>query len=152
MLLTRLSDPTLNIALPCGIRTLRNIFLNLTKYNAGARFVFNDYSYTSSPSDMISKLNWEPLALRRKERRLLVLHQALHGHLSIPVNKILRSTTRPSRYTNEFTFQRIQARKDCFKFSFFPRTVVDWNSLPYDILSSDKQATFKTKLHKHLRE
>ena len=31
-------------------------------------------------------------------------------------------------------------------------TVVDWNSLPYDILSSDKQATFKSKLHKHLRE
>ena len=67
----------------------------------GARFVFNDYDYTSSPTEMISKLKWESLQVRRKERRLLVLHQALHGHLSIPVNNILRPTTRPSRFTND---------------------------------------------------
>ena len=33
----------------------------------GARFVFNDYRYTSSPSDMIATLNWESLVLRQKE-------------------------------------------------------------------------------------
>ena len=116
----------------------------------GARFVFNDYDYTSSPAKMISKLKWESLQVRRMERRLLVLHQALHGHLSIPANNILRPTTRPSRFTNDCTFQRIQTKKYCYKNSYFPQTIVDWNSLPYNIIATTKKESFKAKLHKHL--
>ena len=117
----------------------------------GARFVFNDYDYNSHPSEMIAKLEWDSLSLRRQERRLLVLHKALHGHLSIPATKILRPTTRPSRSSNDRTFQQFQTRKDCFKYSF-PRTIVDWNKLPYHIISTEQPPVFKTKLHKHLRE
>ena len=35
-----------------------------------ARFVFNDYSYNSSVTDMLSKLHWDSLELRRKKSRL----------------------------------------------------------------------------------
>ena len=37
----------------------------------GARFVFSDYSYESSPSAMIASLKWDSLALRRKEHRMI---------------------------------------------------------------------------------
>ena len=118
----------------------------------GARFVFNDYDYTSHPSDMITSLGWDSLALRRKERRILVLHKALHGHLSIPATKILRPTARTTRSSNAYTFVHFQPKKDCYKYSFFPRTVVDWSNLPINIISTEEPVPFKTKLHKHLRE
>ena len=51
----------------------------------GARFVYNDYNYQSSPSAMLASLEWDSLALRRKEHRLNVLQNAMHGHISIPV-------------------------------------------------------------------
>ena len=117
-----------------------------------ARFVFNDYDYISHPYDMIAKLEWDSLSFRRQERRLLVLHKALHDHLSIPATKILRPTTRPSRSSNDRTFQQIQTRKDCFEYSFFPRTKVDWNKRPYHVISTEQPTVFKTKLHNHLRE
>ena len=71
----------------------------------------DDYDYNSHPYDMIAKLEWDSLFLRRQERRLLVLHKALHGHLSIPATKILRPTTRPSRSSNDRTFQQIRTRR-----------------------------------------
>ena len=37
-----------------------------------ARFVFNDYSYNSSVTDMLSKLQWDSLELRRKKSRLQI--------------------------------------------------------------------------------
>ena len=118
----------------------------------GARFVFNDYQYTSSPTSMITALKWDPLSLRRKERRLNVLHDAVHGHLSIPARTILRPTTRSSRFVNaNNTYQRISTKKDCYKFSFFPRTIVDWNQLPFHITSATDQEVFKQQLHEHLR-
>ena len=85
----------------------------------GARFVYNNYNYQSSPSAMLTSLEWDSLALRRKEHRLNVLQNAMHGHISIPVRNILRPTTRSSRSANSTTFHRLQARKDCYKFSFF---------------------------------
>ncbi len=36
----------------------------------GARFVYNDYNYTSSPTKLLNILQWDSLALRRKERRI----------------------------------------------------------------------------------
>ena len=117
----------------------------------GARFVYNDYNYQSSPSAMLASLEWDLLALRRKEHRLNVLQNAMHGHISIPVRNILPPTTRLSRSANSTTFHRLQARKDCYKFSFFPRTIVDWNRLPIDIISITDKQVFKQELHKHLR-
>jgi hypothetical protein len=118
----------------------------------GARFIFNDYAYTSSPSAMITSLKLDPLTLRRKERRLNVLYDAIHGHLSIPARTILRPTTRSSRSANSNTFFRIQAKKDCYLHSFFPRTIIDWNQLPFNITSITDRNQFKQELYDHLRK
>ena len=118
----------------------------------GARFIYNDYNYQSSPTAMLTSLEWDPLALRRKEHRLIVLHSSLHGHLSIPARTILRPTTRSTRSSSTTTFIKPQTNKDCFKFSFFPRTISDWNSLPRQIATITDQASFKKELQKHLRQ
>ena len=118
----------------------------------GARFVFNDYNYTSSPTSMLAALDWVPLSLRRKEHRLNILQNSIHGHLAIPTRNILRPTSRSSRSSNKYSYQRLQPKKDCFKYSFFPRTITDWNQLPADIASLQDKTLFKNQLHKHLRK
>ena len=64
---------------------------------------------------MLVSLEWDSLALRRKEHRLNVLQNAIHVHISIPVRNILRPTTRLSRSANSITFYKLQVRKDRYK-------------------------------------
>ena len=57
------------------------------------------------------------------------------GGLAIPARNILRPVQRNERSTYRPTspttnnFSPIQASKDCYKQSFLPRTVIDWNQL-----------------------
>ena len=71
-----------------------------------ARFCFNDFRSKSegAVSDMINKLEWEPLANRRMARRLVIFHKALHGHLSIPLDNLAQPANRISRHTNSRAF------------------------------------------------
>ena len=39
-----------------------------------------------------------------------------------------------------------RSKKDVFKFSFLPRTICEWNSLPDDIVNITSVNSFKSKL------
>ena len=41
---------------------------------------------------------------------------------------------------------RARAKKDIFKFSFFPRTISEWNSSPKDIVNTASLDSFKSML------
>ena len=43
-------------------------------------------------------------------------------------------------------FQTIYARTKYYEFSFFPRTVDDWNELPSDTFSAQNLAVFKQNI------
>ena len=47
------------------------------------------------------------------------------------------------RHLNSKAFNTIHTSKDCYKYSFFPRTIKDWNSLPYKISTIKECQTFK---------
>ena len=98
--------------------------------NRAARFVTGNYSRTSSVTEMKKELDWELLETRRKATRATLFHQALAGYLAIPMQNVLRPVQRSSR-NNKFI--QIRANKNCYKYSFIPRTLVDWNSLPPQI-------------------
>ena len=40
-------------------------------------------------------------------------------------------------------------RTDCFKYSYFIRTAIDWNNVPENIVQSSCLNTFKTSLGDH---
>ena len=48
--------------------------------------------------------------------------------------------------SHAFKFVVPRAKKDIFKFSFFPRTINEWNSLPEDIVNTTSVDSFKSKL------
>ena len=95
-----------------------------------ARYVYNNYDYSSSVTTMLENLKWQPLEERRMNTRLCLLYKAVNGLVAIPVQQYLIPLNRPSRHSNSLSFQLFSTRHDYFKYSFFPRTVVQWNLLP----------------------
>ena len=84
-------------------------------------------------SNMIKSLDWDSLTNRRRIHRLTVFQQARQGHLSLPVETLLQPVQRHSRHLHSNAYNIISTNKDCMKHSFFPRTIIDWNSLPEPI-------------------
>ena len=72
-------------------------------------------------SKMIKSLDWDSLANRHKIRVLTVFQQARQGHISLPVETLLQPVQLHSRHLHANVY------------SFFPRAIIDWNSLPEPI-------------------
>ena len=59
---------------------------------------------------------------------------------------LLQPIKRHSRHLNSKAFNTIHASKNCYKFSYFPRTIKDWNSLPDEIANITEPQQFKQAL------
>ena len=100
--------------------------------NRAARFVTGIFGGKTSITAIKKQLGWSELETRRKVARLKIFHQTLTGQLAIPVHSLLRPVKRTTRNTapDNKNFIPLAPNKDCFKKSFLPRTIIDWNSLP----------------------
>ena len=79
---------------------------------------------------MLAELDWDTLKLRRQAARLTLLYKVTSDQAAITALKFLTPVARPTRHNNSKAFQRPRAKKDCYKNSFFPRTISEWNVLP----------------------
>ena len=113
-----------------------------------ARYVTGRHHNTSSVSDMLAKLQWRPLQARRKDSRLSMLYKIQNHLVSTPAQPYLVPITRHTRHTHSLSYQVPQSRSDYRKFSFFPRTIRDWNSLPPDIPTASTLESFKALVSK----
>ena len=59
-----------------------------------------------------------------------------------PEDQLAPSDTR-TRHGNKLSFKHLGASKDPYKFSFYPRTVTQWNMLPNAIQGAVTVETFK---------
>lgn len=105
-----------------------------------ARFVTGDWRETSSVSDMVKKLGWETLEVRRQQSRLLFLHKYCHKIVDIPETIAVRA-----RGVN-INYQTINPILRCYNNYFAPATVRQWNSLPSHIRNESDPTKFKSKL------
>ena len=112
-----------------------------------ARFCHNDYKTIEKGymSEMIGKLNLEPLNIRRTNRRLTISHKAINCHLALTVGHI-QPVLRRTRNLNSKAYNTIHTSKYCYTYSFFPRTIKDWNSLPDKLATIKGPHTFKLAL------
>ena len=94
-----------------------------------ARFVCNCYRQTASVSSMLSELSWPLLEQRRAEARLGLFHRIVHKSVDIDAATLMTRSTRPTRKANEVQYTRHMTSKDCYKFSFIPRTIIQWNGI-----------------------
>ena len=110
-----------------------------------ARFVKSDYRRTSSVTEFVRDLNWERLSDRRRNARLAVFFKALHQLIAIPIDH-LQKPTRCTRRSGASSFIAICSSIDSYKFSFYPRTLVDWNSLPEPVRLKSSLDSFRGAL------
>ena len=111
-----------------------------------AGFVNKDYRRKDSVSQLVAQLGWESLSDRRMNARLSLLYKGLHGLAAVPVDQLQRST-RCTRYSGTDTFITLPSRIDCYKYSFLPRTVVDWNALPEHVRTKPSADSFRAATH-----
>ena len=81
---------------------------------------------------------------------MTVLHKARQGLLALPVDQLLQPALRQSRHNHPDSYQIIACKKDVYKHSYLPKTVIDWNKLPHSIIKIKDSPSFNhLKLHAH---
>ena len=109
-----------------------------------ARYVTNRYHNTSSVTDMLQNLNWPSLEIRRTRVRLIMFYKIIHHVVAIhPLDTLLLPTTTITRYNTSHTYKHIRTNKDSYKYSFYPRTIIQWNLLPIHIHEAATVDAFK---------
>ena len=108
-----------------------------------ARYVTNRYYNTSSVTDMLQNLNWPSLEIRRKRVRLIMFYKIIHYVVAIhPLDTLLLPTTTITRYNSSHTYQHIRTDKYSYKYSFYPRTIIQWNLVPIYVHEAVKVDAF----------
>ena len=110
-----------------------------------AHFVIKEYSRQSSITQILKDLDWRPLQTRRKIDRLTILQKAREGHLALPLQNVLHPAQGLTKHSHVNAYQELQTNKDTYKFSFFPRSLKDWNSLPKSITDITESKLFKSE-------
>ena len=98
----------------------------------GARFVYSSYRQSADSSKMVENLGWQSLEERRRHDRIVNFFKVTHGFSSVPAYHLPapKPNTKGTRVHAE-GYRDFQGRLDVYRFSFFPRTVPEWNSLKF---------------------
>ena len=111
-----------------------------------ARFVTSRYGNTSSVTDMLDYLGWESHETRRSKLQLIVLYKIVNGLIDIPPEDYLVQGNSRTRAAHKHKYRHYSSSSDCFKYSFFPRTIPLWNRLPAAAAEAPSLASFKREL------
>ena len=112
----------------------------------GTRYVFNRYHRTSSPTEMLTNLNSEPLTTRRAKIKLCTFYKIGHGLVDICSPQYINLTPSRTRRTNDLTYFEISASIAYYQHSFYLSTIVLWRSLPASIVVAPNLMVFKAVL------
>ena len=108
-----------------------------------ARFTTRRYRNTSSVSEMLDHLNWETLGSRRTKSSITMFYKVVNNLVDIPASTYLTPGSSRTRSSHSLKFRQFQCSLNSFKYSFFPATVVTWNSLPASVAEAPDLASFK---------
>ena len=100
-----------------------------------ARFVKNEYSREpGTVTSLYRELDWD------------TLEKILHGSVHIALPQYLLAKSRYTRSTLRSRFASVSTSCNAYKYSFIPRTIQQWNSLPVNVMSIADSQEFKQKL------
>ena len=101
------------------------------------------YSGYQSVSKLIKELEWDTLSLRRTVNRLTNMYKILNKQIAIVIPPEVVKQFRSLKRSHKYSFIQIQTRVDSYKYSFFPRTTIDWNSLLESVVCQPSAVKFK---------
>ena len=118
-----------------------------------ARFCLQNFNKTASVTDMLSDLKWDTLETRRKKNRLTLMCKLSHNLADINAEEhLIPNREKRTRNSHAFKYRMPKVSKDVFKFSFFPRSITKWNSLPADLVNCKSLSDFKLNLGKYVKQ
>jgi len=100
-----------------------------------ARFVANDYDQHSSVTAIL-KNYWPSLEHRRQNQRPILMYNIVHNIVAIPSTWSLIPADSRTKANHSYNYKNISTSSSQHKNSFFPRTILHWNSLNIDIAES----------------
>ena len=95
---------------------------------------------------MVGHLGWEPLATRRRNMRLCMMYKIAHTVVGDPWTEWLTTSKRVTRGFHTWKYIPIYSHHNIYKFSFLPRTIIDWNSLSPHAVDSPSIDTFRARI------
>jgi len=104
---------------------------------SAARYVQNDYHYTSSVTNMLRESTLEQ---RRNQASLTMLHKIQNKQVNVDHSHL--TTTR----NNKFLIPHLKTKHHVN--SFFPRAIRLWNELPTEIMDAPTVPAFASGLNK----
>ena len=114
-----------------------------------ARFVTGDYKRESSVTTMINNLGWKTLEEQRAASRLTLMYKIINKLVDVDIkNTSLQLLNTETRRSLPLTYQNLRPNKNCYKYSFFSRTIPEWNSLPVSVRTSNSLNIFKSELNR----
>ena len=148
-LYSMLAKPHLNYATAAwDPHTTKNINELERIQNAAARFIKGVYGKDTSVTALKESLGWVPLQKERCRARVTCLYKMMHG--KVDIDHKLYTSPKPDRsrrvHGQQFKIDRV--RTDVHAYSFFPRTIKDWNNLPKSSVTETTVNGFKTSLQK----
>ena len=100
---------------------------------------------SSTVAQMICDLGWQSLEARRAVSRLSLMYKIAYGLVDVESQILVRSG-RPTRQSQGQHYRNILAPKSCYRASFFPRTVPEWNHLSPHIRNASSVDCYKSTL------
>ena len=127
--------------------TAKNI-MNLERVqNVAARFITRTYGRDTSVTALKNSLGWIPLQEERQKTRITCLYKMIHGSMDINYRQYITPKGERARRGHDQQFQVALVRTDTHAYSFFPRTVKDWNNLSLSVVNQPSINTFKASLN-----
>ena len=117
-----------------------------------ARFTTKSYSRQERcVTQALNYFNWPTLEHRRKVNRLTLMYKTVHGQTAINIPPYVKyQTVTKTRNSFPVKFIPVQTSCDEYKYSFWPRTINDWNSLPPNIINLTSTSNFKVVENNYL--
>ena len=139
--------PIIEYASPAWDTNNKNVIQKVESVQRkAARFILNDYNKDSSVSKMIKKLNLDSIELRRKVKKLKLMH-------SIASQKtFLSNAIKPAYGRDRIKFKPIHARVQSYAVSFIPSVINQWNKLPVTMLNVDDAKAFENSTSEFYRD
>lgn len=114
--------------------------------NKAVRFIFNRYDRVSV-SGLVAKANLKHTSARNKIARLRFMFKIVKGHLNGSISNYVHfSTGYDTRMRHCFSITPYQTANNVFKYSFFPRTIEEWNALDAPTVEANSVEMFDSLL------
>ena len=101
----------------------------------------------SSVSSMLEQLSWPTLQFRHKLSRLQTLHKALYHQISLTIPLYFLQPSRSTRQYHLLHNILPQPSTTAYQYSYFYRTINDWNKLPVNLFELTDTDSLKMKFN-----